>query len=540
MMLQFIVISAHINNFISQGTLGSVQTEIVCQQSKIILGVVNMYCVKGNQSNKYANNSIQFNSDQQFNASIFFDAQRLDRLVFISVIAESVEMHTFSLVISERQLITSSSINVSYLDCYSTSFISRRGSIALNHSTISFRYTGINFEGILSFSTRMILLDVVFDTYIYATYGVLFAKQAVLNININEVNITGIFAFSNGSCLINIGSNVNLTIQNAFTNFFVKQICNSGSYNMTGVMVVGLNPVYYNTKTIEQGIKQILFDNYNIKQIVLNGVNIEAGCIIDGVQDFNFSFVYVDEDKSNMNTSLFCYRPMFNNMIIQGSFKTNSAELSSSASIFVTPNKTMILQNTEISVNFVSSNTVILSIIADYSVNQIIVRDSNISIIAQSNDYAYFYGISKNVYNVTILNCNITFSASNLKCFYGVALQLIDSIIDSLIIDINVNIQQEACGLGQNASGVFVQQLTISGQLTGINTFGLFKLTSTNISLTNINFFLKTYGTISNCGFIQIISQDCFVETNNIQQFFSLSYSFFIWGIFTMSMYQQL
>ncbi|CAL6036328.1 Conserved_hypothetical protein [Hexamita inflata] len=516
--VQYLSTEFRINdNSINQLNTSQIQT---CTNSKIILGKVKMFCVRGNQTNVFVSHTTQFFNTNDFNASILFDATRLDRFVYSGQISYSSQMQMFSLVSSGSLRITSSNIMVSQLQCPSAALLSSRGALVLNNSAVSFSHSGQASGGLVFESLDMAVFNVAFACSITASSGGLFAFSASGKLVLDRFSATGAFNVPNPN-LVNTGSQLAITIRNASAAFFVQNRCASGSCSMSGLLVAGLDPAFSCSSNAEYcGMRQVLFGDYHQKEIVVDGVAVQARCAVEGVQDFNYSYVRVDESVSGAraNSSLFCYRPVFTRMIVSGSYQVTGSGLDvSSGSIFVaSPDQLVTLQNSKVVVTFVTFGQADISVFLNQDKNTISVISSNFSITLQPNSQASFFGVSKSSKSVSVTGCRFVFSSTSLNEFCGISRFIASLQINTLLLQMNVN-AFVAYGFGQMSSGtVSTTLVTLDGQLTGANTYGILYQAQSQVSLSSFQYSLKTIGSSQNCGFIQVISQANVVTTSNI------------------------
>ncbi|CAL6074313.1 Conserved_hypothetical protein [Hexamita inflata] len=515
-------LQSSINRIISDNSMNQLNAAQIqtCTNSKIVLGKVKVFCVRGNQTNVFASHTASFSNTQSFNASILFDASRLDRFVYAGQISYSSQMQMFSLVSSGSLRITSSNITVSQLQCPSAALLSSRGALVLNNSAVSFSHSGQASGGLVFESLDMAVFNVAFACSITASYGGLFAFSASGKLVLDRFSATGAFTVPSPS-LVNAGSLLAITIRNASAAFFVQSRCASGSCSMAGLLVAGLDPAFSCGSNAEYcGMRQVLFGDYLQKEIVVDGVAVQARCAVEGVQDFNYSYVRVDESVSGAkaNSSLFCFRPVFTRMIVSGSYQvTGSGSDVSCGSIFVaSPDQLVTLQNSKVVVNFVTSGQADISVFLNQDKNVISVISSNFSITLQPNSQASFFGVSKSSKSVSVTGCRFIFSSTSLNEFCGISRSIASLQINTLLLQMNIN-AFAAYGFGQISSGtVSAILVTLDGQLSGRNTYGILFQAQSIVSLSNFKYSLKNLGTTQTCGFIQVISQANTVTTNNI------------------------
>ncbi|CAL6074318.1 Hypothetical_protein [Hexamita inflata] len=515
-------LQSSINRIISDNSMNQLNAAQIqtCTNSKIVLGKVKMFCVRGNQTNVFVSHTASFSNTNDFNASILFDATRLDRFVYAGQISYSSQMQMFSLVSSGSLRITSSNISVSQLQCPSAALLSSRGALVLNNSAVSFSHSGQASGGLVFESLDMAVFNVAFACSITASYGGLFAFSASGKLVLDRFSATGAFTVPSPS-LVNAGSLLAITIRNASAAFFVQSRCASGSCSMAGLLVAGLDPAFSCGSNAEYcGMRQVLFGDYLQKEIVVDGVAVQARCAVEGVQDFNYSYVRVDESVSGAkaNSSLFCFRPVFTRMIVSGSYQvTGSGSDVSCGSIFVaSPDLLVTLQNSKVEVNFVTSGQADISVFLNQDKNTISVTSSNFSITLQPNSQASFFGVSKSSKSVLVIGCRFIFSSTNLNEFCGISRSIASLQINTLLLQMNVN-SFVAYGFGQIASGtVSATLVNLTGQLSGTNTYGILCQAQSIASLSSFQYSLKNLGTTQTCGFIQVISQANTVTTTNI------------------------
>ncbi|CAL6008163.1 Conserved_hypothetical protein [Hexamita inflata] len=491
-----------------------------CTNSKQILNTKINFCIRGNQSNQHINTLVQFSSTQNFNASILFDATRLDRFVYSGQISYSSQMQMFSLVSSGSLRITSSNITVSQLQCPSAALLSSRGALVLNNSAVSFSHSGQASGGLVFESLDMAVFNVAFACSITVQYGGLFAFSASGKLVLDRFSATGAFNVPSPS-LVNAGSLLAITIRNASATFFVQNRCGSGSCSMSGLLVAGLDPAFSCGSNAEYcGMRQVLFGDYHQKEIVVDGVAVQARCAVEGVQDFNYSYVRVDESVSGAraNSSLFCYRPVFTRMIVSGSYQVAGSGLDfSSGSIFVAKRSVLVkIQQSKIEVNFTTTKFVELSVFLNQEVNIILIENCNITLRLRSDSFQIYFGISKVIQTLNIGNSVINYDAHNINNFYGLAQTLIAATVNLVTISMQVNCYY-AYGLAmQCTSNAQISNSVIQGQLNAPVTYGILREAIHTINMINITFGLKTTGSAGNCGFIQVIIQANAVTTSNI------------------------
>ncbi|CAL6074340.1 Conserved_hypothetical protein [Hexamita inflata] len=479
-----------------------------------------MFCVRGNQTNVFVSHTASFSNTIDFNASILFDATRLDRFVYAGQISYSSQMQMFSLVSSGSLRIISSNITVSQLQCPSAALLSSRGALVLKNSAVSFSHSGQASGGLVFESLDMAVFNVAFACSITASSGGLFAFSASGKLVLDRFSATGAFNVPSPS-LVNAGALLAITIRNASAAFFVQSRCASGLCSMAGLLVAGLDPAFSCDSNAEYcGMRQVLFGEYLQKEIVVDGVAVQARCAVDGVQDFNYSQVRLDESVSGAkaNSSLFCFRPVFTRMIVIGNYQvTVSGSDVSCGSIFVaSPDQLVTLQNSKVAVTFVTSGQADISVFLNQDKNVISVVSSNFSIVLQPNSQASFFGVSKSSKQVSVTGCRFIFSSTSLNEFCGISRSITSLQINTLLLQINTN-AFVAYGFGQISSGtVSATLVNLTGQLSGANTYGILYQAQSQVSLSSFQYSLQTLGSSQNCGFIQVISQANVVTTNNI------------------------
>ncbi|CAL6074306.1 Hypothetical_protein [Hexamita inflata] len=506
------------DNSMNQLNAAQIQT---CTNSKIVLGKVKMFCVRGNQTNVFVSHTASFSNTIDFNASILFDASRLDRFVYTGQISYSSQMQMFSLVSSDSLRITSSNITVSQLQCPSAALLSFRGALVLNNSAVSFSHSGQASGGLVFESLDMAVFNVAFACSITASSGGLFAFSASGKLVLDRFSATGAFNVPSPS-LVNAGALLTITIRNASAAFFVQSRCASGLCSMTGLLVAGLDPAFSCGSNAEYcSMRQVLFGDYLQKEIVVDGVAVQARCAIEGVQDFNYSYVRVDESVSGAkaNSSLFCFRPVFTKMIVVGSYQiaASGSDVSCGSIFMASPDHLVSLQDSKIVVNFSTYNLVNLSIFINQDQNVILIQNTNITLRFQSDSLQVYQGISKQVQTLSIGNCVINYNANNVNYFHGLAQTLIAATVNQVTISMQVN-GYYAYGIAKSCySNAQIYNSVIQGSLNAPVTYGIMLEATGTINLTNITFSLKTTGQSTfNCGFIQYISQTNAVTTSNI------------------------
>ncbi|CAL6020781.1 Conserved_hypothetical protein [Hexamita inflata] len=144
-----------------------------------------------------------------------------------------------------------------------------------------------------------------------------------------------------------------------------------------------------------------------------------------------------------------------------------------------------------------------------------------------ASSFKNIYGISRVLdQKLTLNQTSFTFSSSStgIANFFGLCHQADQVQLENSSFNLNV-ISTIAAGLLYiNTGFVQVYNLSMSGQLSGTNTFGMIFSAQAQVNLNLITFSLKTLGVTLNCGFVQTVSGSAIVTTSNIN-FVGFSFS---------------
>ncbi|CAL6087970.1 Conserved_hypothetical protein [Hexamita inflata] len=143
------------------------------------------------------------------------------------------------------------------------------------------------------------------------------------------------------------------------------------------------------------------------------------------------------------------------------------------------------------------------------------------------SSFKNIYGISRVLdQKLTLNQTSFTFSSSStgIANFFGLCHQADQVQLENSSFNLNV-ISTIAVGLLYiNTGFVQVYNLSMSGQLSGTNTFGMIFNAQAQVNFNLITFSLKTLGATLNCGFVQTVSGSAIVTTSNIN-FVGFSFS---------------
>ncbi|CAL6026674.1 Hypothetical_protein [Hexamita inflata] len=157
---------------------------------------------------------------------------------------------------------------------------------------------------------------------------------------------------------------------------------------------------------------------------------------------------------------------------------------------------------------------------ADFAFLVATVSEQNIEIIDSSFNFtsndaiSSFYGIANNLsMSLTINRSSFTYNCmSQITNFYGIAGQIKDALIFfsnfsfSTVANINSGISY------LNLGTVIINNVIMSGSLSGTNSYGIFYESRGYCFLQYITYSLITTGTIQSCGFIQLSSGSVSVQ----------------------------
>ncbi|CAL6079853.1 Conserved_hypothetical protein [Hexamita inflata] len=144
-----------------------------------------------------------------------------------------------------------------------------------------------------------------------------------------------------------------------------------------------------------------------------------------------------------------------------------------------------------------------------------------------ASSFKNIYGISRVLdQKLTLNQTSFTFSSSStgIANFFGLCHQADQVQLENSSFNLNV-ISTIAAGLLYiNTGFVQVYNLSMSGQLSGTNTFGMIFNAQAQVNFNMIMFSLKTLGATLNCGFVQTVTGSAIVTTSNIN-FVGFSFS---------------
>ncbi|CAL6087964.1 Conserved_hypothetical protein [Hexamita inflata] len=136
-----------------------------------------------------------------------------------------------------------------------------------------------------------------------------------------------------------------------------------------------------------------------------------------------------------------------------------------------------------------------------------------------ASSFKNIYGISRVLdQKLTLNQTSFTFlsSSTGIANFFGLCHQADQVQLENSSFNLNV-ISTIAVGLLYiNTGFVQVYNLSMSGQLSGTNTFGMIFNAQAQVNFNLITFSLKTLGATLNCGFVQTVSGSAIVTTSNI------------------------
>ncbi|CAL6008736.1 Hypothetical_protein [Hexamita inflata] len=199
---------------------------------------------------------------------------------------------------------------------------------------------------------------------------------------------------------------------------------------------------------------------------------------------------------------------------IDSEFDLNSQPFS--LFFFVFQNVTIV--DTEINMKLSNSSNqdfaFLFATVPEYSIE---IRGSTFQFESKS-PISSFYGIANNLTELLTVNrSTFTFICSTtISKFYGISSQVNNLIIQNSSFSITTS-ASTSCGFVSLVLGASsFKNLTVSGALSGANTYGFIYENRGTCTILNITYSLVTSGSTLNCGFIQLTSGSGVVSTSSI------------------------
>ncbi|CAL5973813.1 Conserved_hypothetical protein [Hexamita inflata] len=199
---------------------------------------------------------------------------------------------------------------------------------------------------------------------------------------------------------------------------------------------------------------------------------------------------------------------------IDSEFDLNSQPFS--LFFFVFQNVTIV--DTEINMKLSNSSNqdfaFLVATVPEYSIE---IRGSSFQFESKS-PISSFYGIANNLTELLTVNrSTFTFICSTtISKFYGISSQVNNLIIQNSSFSITTS-ASTSCGFVSLVLGSSTfKNLTVSGALSGANTFGFIYENRGTCTIQNIAYSLVTSGSALNCGFVQLTSGSGVVSTSSI------------------------
>ncbi|CAL6093178.1 Hypothetical_protein [Hexamita inflata] len=156
----------------------------------------------------------------------------------------------------------------------------------------------------------------------------------------------------------------------------------------------------------------------------------------------------------------------------------------------------------------------LVATVPEYSVE---IRGSSFQFETKSQ-ISSFYGIANNLTELLTVNRSaFTFICSTtISKFYGISSQVYNLIIQNSSFSITTS-ASTSCGFVSLVLGTSTfKNLTVSGALSGANTYGFIYENRGACAIQNITYSLVTSGSTLNCGFVQLTSGSGTVSTLNL------------------------
>ncbi|CAL6070603.1 Conserved_hypothetical protein [Hexamita inflata] len=463
------------------------------------------------------------------NANILYGVSKIQNFVFSGLVTAENQISLFSLVLNDKLTVESCNISIqqttSIIRC--AALLLNKGALSVNNSLLNFEFVGQQFAGLSFSSLTTTIFNCNYSYSIISQTGAVFSFYAQNNVQVTRFTGTGSFQTTLSPKinpnLIQIGTDVILSVLLVQIEFSVQTICTEGKCELDGIVLVGVHQSICDLNTDYCDLKQVIFGDFHTQSITVGGQSIESDCIIEAQLDLNSTYttINVEHIENGRNSSLFCNKKSYINVVVTGSYTlTNNLADISSGSIFMAKQSTMIMiQQCKIDVTLKSTNQAAFSLFILQDINYITVNNSIITISIQVNEYVSFHGISENIDKLIINTSQFDyFTNGYIDTFCGLAYQMSLSstliFVNSTQLQLNI-LAQNVYGLSYSVvSSVNLQNVTFSGTLQGNELYGLFYYTTNVITLQNIKYSLKLNALITSCGFIQIINN--VVNTNNI------------------------
>ncbi|CAL6098812.1 Conserved_hypothetical protein [Hexamita inflata] len=198
---------------------------------------------------------------------------------------------------------------------------------------------------------------------------------------------------------------------------------------------------------------------------------------------------------------------------IDSEFDLNSQPFS--LFFYVFTNVTII--DTEINMKLSNSSNqdfaFLVATIPEYSIE---IRGSSFQFESKS-PISSFYGIANNLTELLTVNrSTFTQHSTTISKFYGISSQVNNLIVQNSSFSITTS-ASTSCGFVSLVLGTSTfKNLTVSGALSGANTYGFIYENRGKCQIQNITYSLVTSGSTLNCGFVQLTSGSGTVSTLNL------------------------
>ncbi|CAL6082756.1 Conserved_hypothetical protein [Hexamita inflata] len=144
------------------------------------------------------------------------------------------------------------------------------------------------------------------------------------------------------------------------------------------------------------------------------------------------------------------------------------------------------------------------------------VRILDCRVKATSTTVKQFYGVANNFTEPLVVNRSaFEYSFQNADGFYGIARQTAQLTVQNSSFKFAVS-AKESCGLASVLGASTFTNISVSGTLAGLSTFGLAFESRALVTTANITYALVSSGSSANCGFIQVISGSSQVKNSNL------------------------
>ncbi|CAL6010593.1 Conserved_hypothetical protein [Hexamita inflata] len=174
--------------------------------------------------------------------------------------------------------------------------------------------------------------------------------------------------------------------------------------------------------------------------------------------------------------------------------------------------------DTEINLKLINSSNqdfaFLVATIPEYSIE---IRGSSFQFESKSQ-ISSFYGIANNLTELLTINrSTFTFICSTtISRFYGISSQVNNLIVQNSSFSITTS-AATSCGFVSLVLGAsYFKNLTVSGSLSGANTYGFIYENRGTCTIQNITYSLVTSGSTLNCGFVQLTTGSGTVSTLNL------------------------